>query len=327
MASDAGVSGSETAPPSGVGTAAPSRWTRLRHVLEYRALSTALWGIDRVPLERAEALGRALGRLWFRIDRRRRRVAVENILRAGVESERSAAIDLARRSAEHFALVIVESLRSEEIFARGPDHEILELDVAPDVLEILEDPSRGMVMTSGHFGSWEIGGQRLSRWKPVAGIARPMNNPLVEKLVQERKPRYRFHPIPKYSANPGRFLQVLRAGEILALLTDQHARSGGMPIDFFGHPVQTYPTSAMLHLAARAPLCFTVCERIAPFRFRLSSSPLIQHQRSGDRRADVRAILEQLSALLEAKVRERPDQYVWGHRLWRPASRAIGDAR
>ena len=214
-------------------------------------------------------------------------------------------------------MVAVESLKSAAILEGGRWRDHLRIDVAADVMEVLEDPGQGLIMASGHFGNWEIAAQYLSRFKPVAGITRAMNNPRVEELIQRRKPRYRFHPIPKYAADPRRFIKLLQDGEILALLTDQHARTGGMAIEFFGHPASTYTTAAMLHLVARTPLCFAACRRTGPMRFELHSSPLIEHRRSGDKQADVRAILSALNHHLQAAIRRDPDQYLWGHRRWR----------
>ncbi len=244
-------------------------------------------------------------------------MARDNVLASGLETDPRRARALGRRSARHMGMVVVEALKSAEILdgERWRDH--VRLDVAPDVMAVLEDPGQGLIMASGHFGNWEIAAQVLSRYKPVAGITRPMDNPRVEALIQRRKPRYRFHPIPKYAANPKRFLSVLESGEILALLTDQHARSGGVPVELFGRPVATYTTAAMLHLVTRTPLCFAACKRTAPMRFELVTSPLIEQPPTGDKQRDVQAILRTLNEHLEAVVRSAPDQYLWGHRFWR----------
>ena len=92
---------------------------------------------------------------------------------------------------------------------------------------------------------------------------------------------------------------------------------GGLRLAFFGHEAATYTTAAMLHLVARAPLCFAACRRVGPKRFELWSSPLIQRRPSGDKKADVRAILAEINGHLEAAIRRDPDQYLWGHRRWR----------
>ncbi len=284
---------------------------RLRHALEYLLLRGSLAVLDRVPYGAATWLACRLADLWWLVDRSRRRVAVENILRAQIETDRPRARALGRRSFQHFALVIIESLRSEELL------EQVAVEISPDVAAVLETPDQGLILTSGHFGNWELAAQLLSRYKPVAGITRPMNNPWVEKLVQRRKPRHRFHPIPKYAADPRRFLAVLEAGEILALLTDQHARQGGIELEFFGVPAATYTTAAMLHLVTRQPLCFGACRRVGPGRFELHTSPLIELERSGDKKQDQRALLSVLNRYLETEIRSAPEQYLWGHRRWR----------
>ena len=262
-------------------------------------------------------LARALADLWWLVDFPRRKVACANILSSGLETDPGRVRRLSRHSAEHFAMVVIESLKSAKVLEDDGWQDHIQLDIAPDVMAVLEDPDQGLIMASGHFGNWEIAAQWLSRLKPVAGITRPMNNPRVEALIQKRKPRYRFHPIPKYAADPSRFIRVLKAGEILALLTDQHARSHGVQVEFFGRPAATYTTAAMLHLVTRTPLCFAACRRIGSMRFELVTSPLIQQKPTGNKKRDVHSILTTLNEHLEAVIRKDPDQYIWGHRRWR----------
>ena len=154
---------------------APIRHTRapvkaLRHNLEYALLRSALGAFDLLPLSGAGWLGRRLADLWWLVDSRRRRVAVSNILRCGIESDPGRARTLSRRSSEHFAQVVIESLKSAQLLDEGRWRETLRLDVHPEVQAVLDTPGQGLIMASGHFGNWEIAAQVLSRWKPVAGI-------------------------------------------------------------------------------------------------------------------------------------------------------------
>ena len=283
------------------------------HFLEYWAARLALLGVDMLPPAAASRWAAALGSLWWTADRPRRRVAISNILRAGVAADAGEARAVGRASARHMGMVLVESMKSSLVL---DDAERLRVEIPGDVQTVLEAPERGLIVVSGHFGNWELAGQWLSRYKPVAGISRQMNNPRVQKLALSRRQRREFRMIPKYDPDPGRFLKLLGDGEILALLVDQHARRG-IDVPFFGHPAKTHTTAAMLHLVARTPLTFLVCRRTAPMTFELTLSPLIEQPRSGDRNADVEAILVALNAHLEAAIRRDPDQYLWGHRRWR----------
>lgn len=283
------------------------------HLLEYWAARLALFGVDLLPPVAASRWAAALGSLWWTADRPRRRVAISNILRAGVTHDATEARAIGRGASRHMGMVLVESMKSALVL---DDPERLRVDIPGDVAAVLEDPNRGLIVVSGHFGNWEIAGQWLSRYKPVAGISRPMTNPRVQKLALERRQRGAFRMIPKYDPDPGRFLKLLGDGEILALLVDQHAPRG-IDVPFFGHPAKTHTTAAMLHLVARTPLTFLVCRRMAPMTFELSLSPLIEQARTGDREADVEAIVRTLNAHLEEAIRRDPDQYLWGHRRWR----------
>ena len=90
-----------------------------------------------------------------------------------------------------------------------------------------------------------------------------------------------------------------------------------MAVDFFGHPAQTHTSAALLHLVAKAPLCFAACWRTGPMSFELETSPPIKHERTGKKDNDIRAILEELNHHLEGMIRRHPEQYLWAHRRWR----------
>ncbi len=289
----------------------------VRHLLEYCFFRIVLFLCDTLPYRFTCAVARGAANVWWLFDRKRRIVGRDNILRAGIESDPKQATALAKKASHNMAIVIVESLRSTDFLGDDNVDDHLTLKIAPDVQAVLEDPDQSLIITSGHYGNWEVAGHWVSRYKPVAGITRAMNNPLIERVVKKRKSRYRFRPIPKHDGNTGRFLEVLDNNEILALLFDQHAGDYGMMIDFFGIPAATFKTAAMLHLVTRTPLCFVSCRRTGPMKFEITASPLIKQPRSGNKNTDLEGILNSLNRDLESAIREDPSQYLWGHRRWR----------
>ena len=109
---------------------------------------------------------------------------------------------------------------------------------------------------------------------------------------------------------------------MLAILLDQHARKGGVVVDFFGRPASTHRSAAVLHLATGAPLCFGACIRTGPMKFRIRLAALIRHTSTGNHKQDVQSILERLTHELEARIRTDPEQYLWAHRRWRDVREA-----
>lgn len=258
-----------------------------------------------------------MANVWFKLDRRRRRVAVENVLASGIRTDRDAADQLARSSARHFSAVVVETLKSHQYLAGDAWRDRVELSIHPSVLEVLEDSERGLLVAACHLGNWEIGAQVLSTWKPVLGAARAMSNPYVHRLMTERKPKFRFRLTTEWFGDPKRFIATLKRGEALALLFDLDARGRGLAVDFFGRPAATHTTVPMLHLVTKAPMCLGCCLRKGPGRFEIVTSELIEHRPTGSKEDDVRAILTRLNRELEELIRAHPDQFIWGHSRWK----------
>ncbi len=275
-----------------------------------------LW-VDILPLGLASGLAERLADLAFFLDRHRRRVAVENILRAGIRTDRPAALRLARASMRHFAIVLVETLKAQRLLGGERWRGSVSFRIPAEVRAALDDPEAGVLAVTGHLGNWEIGAQAVSRLKPVVAAARRVSNPYVDRFLQRRKPASDFRLVPEWFGSPTRFTDALRSGEVLALLIDLDARGEGIKLDFFGRPAATHVTAAMLHLVTKAPLVFISCRRLSLGRFEVSMSPFIEHRPTGDKQADVRAILEHLNRELEAVVREDPTQYLWAHSRWK----------
>ncbi len=290
---------------------------KLRYLAEYAALRPLLALIDAMSLRSAERLAIVLADIYFAAASRRRGVTCDNVRRSGVASDETEVRRIAKESFRHFACLVIESLKSDAYLTAGSWRERIELDVAPETLALLEKPDQGLILISGHLGNWEIAAQVISYLKPVVGITRDMNNPYVDKLMKERKPRNNFKLTPKHDADMGRLLTTLKEGNVLALLIDQHARKGGMMIDFFGTPASTHTSHAMLHLITKIPLCFGYCVKTGPMQFTFKALPPITFERTGKRDDDVRAILEKLTRELEAAIRDYPEQYLWAHRRWR----------
>jgi Kdo2-lipid IVA lauroyltransferase/acyltransferase len=290
---------------------------KLRHFLEYIGLRFALFLLNRLSLDTAESLAVRVADLWFKLGRRHRRNAESNILRSGIAKDQGAATAIARESFRHFAVLVVESLKSDQFFDQTNWRERVQVEISPVTMALLEKPEQGVILVSGHLGNWEIAAQLLSYIKPVVGITRDMNNPYTDNLMKQRKPRNRFRLTPKHDARIDRFLSVLKNGEMLALMIDQYASTRGMMIDFFGTPASTHTSPALLHLVTGAPLCFGYCLRTGPMSYKLVAKDPICFKPTGNKENDIRAILDRITRELETAIRQAPGQYLWAHRRWR----------
>jgi KDO2-lipid IV(A) lauroyltransferase len=174
---------------------------------------------------------------------------------------------------------------------------------------------RKVIIFGGHLGNWEIAALAAGqKGIDVAQIYRAANNPLVDRMIAGfRGTASEF--IPKGRVASRRALASLRRGAHLALLVDQKLNDG-IPVPFFGRPAMTAPALALLALHFDCAVLPARVERLEGAHFRLTIHPPLAMPKSGERAADVAALMAAVNRTLETWIRERPDQWFWLHSRW-----------
>jgi Kdo2-lipid IVA lauroyltransferase/acyltransferase len=174
---------------------------------------------------------------------------------------------------------------------------------------------RRMIIFSGHIANWEIGMLTAVQYgAEVAQIYRAANNPLIDRMIT----RFRGiggELIPKGTVAARRTIAVLRRGAHVTMLADQKMNDG-IPVPFFGRPAMTASALAALALRFDCDVLPARVERLGGARFRLTVFPPLPLPRSGDRHADVAALMARVNQTLEEWIRDRPEQWFWLHRRW-----------
>jgi KDO2-lipid IV(A) lauroyltransferase len=152
-------------------------------------------------------------------------------------------------------------------------------------------------------------------------IYRAPNNRWVERIIARRRVDPAGRLIPKSKEGGRQALAALKAGRSLGILIDQKMNDG-VEARFFGRTAMTTPAFAQLALRFGAPILPVRFERLGGARFRVTVEPPITLEPSGDRAADIAAMVQAANDRIEAWVRERPEQWFWVHRRWRDAAAA-----
>lgn len=172
-----------------------------------------------------------------------------------------------------------------------------------------------MILFSGHLANWEAisaAGVRLGLrfWASY----RPANNPYIDARIVEARRRYGLRLFAaKGGAGSRQLIRALRSGEALGMMNDQRD-DNGVEAPFFGHAVRTAQGPSRLALHYGGKLIPVGVERLRGARFRVRVFPAIQLEGSADSEADLQRAVAQVNAFIEARVRERPEQYLWAHR-------------
>lgn len=188
--------------------------------------------------------------------------------------------------------------------------------VGAEILDRLRDDGRPGVFFSGHLANWETMGGILGHngLRPHL-FYRAANNPWVELLYVRARSGFAAGLLPKGSRGARQALALLGKGEHLGMLVDQKMNDG-IAVPFFGRPAMTAPALAQLALRFDCPMVPMCVERLAGAHFRATVMPPLTPPRSGDRQADILAVMTEVNALIEDWIRARPEQWLWLHRRW-----------
>jgi KDO2-lipid IV(A) lauroyltransferase len=275
-------------------------------------LQAASW----LPRPVLAAAGGAMGELAYRLDRKHTGVALDN-LQLAFEHRLSLAERrrIARACWRHYGRITADAaafprLTPAEIGTRIRYEGL-------DALKAAYAEGKGVLVVSGHFGHWElIAYMQGFLGLPMLMITKPMKNPKLERALASVRAGSGNIVVAKDNA-VREVLKALGRGLGVAVMIDQDARGAGIFVPFFGRPSSTISTVGTLHLrtGAAAVAAFSYPEPGGAWRIvyeRLTFPGL-----TGDRDTDVRRITEETTALLESKIRERPELWMWMHRRWK----------
>jgi KDO2-lipid IV(A) lauroyltransferase len=291
----------------------------LSHYLEYAILLGAGAVARVVPVAWLPGLARFLALFWDLVLPFRKKTVLRNLEYAFPERPRAWRRKTARRCAEHFAGMALEFARLRR---GGP--EALRRRVAPEIegIERYEAARAGgtsFIIVSGHLGNWEIATSYLAAFHGLrmAVLAKPLHNPLVEREV-ERVRRSRGYEVIVTRDFLRPIARVVREKRPLGFLADQDARKSGIFVPFFGKPASTFQGPALFAYRFNLPVLVTTCLRSKrDGRYHIRFLPPIHPDPKADRDAEIERLTRAHVDLLEAAIREAPEQYFWFHRRWK----------
>ena len=199
-----------------------------------------------------------------------------------------------------------------DIFAPGGRVEV----VGIEHVDRLRDDGKPGIFFSAHIGNWEVLSLGATqRNLPLDRVYRAANNRLVEWLYRRGRSAVAGALIPKGAAGVRLLLKSLRDGNHLAMLVDQKMNDG-IAVPFLGRTAMTAPALAELALKFDCPVVPARVVRLKGARFRFVVQPPLEIPRSGDRQADVAALMTQVNEVIGEWVRETPEQWLWLHNRW-----------
>lgn len=260
--------------------------------------------------------GRLFGGMAYHLDRRHRAIALQNYATAFPETPEREATRSIRKTYEFFAFYLFDMLTCFPKFqpARMNDAEYEGLDH----VDAAYARGKGVLFFTGHWGEWEMMAMAHGfKGYPLGVIARRLDNPHLEHLLATLRTSTGNFVIEKRDGiRP--ILRALREGKGIAILIDQNVSTDErIFVDFFGKAASTTPALGLLKLKTDAALIPVFALPLPGNRYRFSYGPPVETPLSGNRDADVHAITQACTNVIEQRVRENPKYWLWMHRRWK----------
>lgn len=272
-----------------------------------------------LPLRANHALGAFAGLLAYLVSPRYRHRILDNLGHSGLYGPWGAVKRAARANAIEIGKGATELawalFRSQDAVA------CVRAKHGWEPVERLRAAGRPILFVTPHLGSYDVAGRWLWTQLPILAMYRPHKLHWVDQLLRHGRNQGAApdgtNVAPATMAGVRMLLKHLRRGGCSVVLPDQVPGMGeGEWAEFFGRPAYTMTLVARLQEASGAAIVFCYAQRLPhgegfAMHFRALESPL-----PTDRREAARIV----NAQVEALVRERPEQYLWGYnRYKRPA--------
>jgi len=176
--------------------------------------------------------------------------------------------------------------------------------------------NKPLIFFTAHIGNWEIAPLLTSRrGLPLHVVYRSSNNKYADDIFLQGRRQVVRDLIPKGAEGARRMVKLLQRGEALGMLVDQKMNDG-IAVPFMGRDAMTAPALAQLALKFDCVVLPAWVERLGGVRYCVHIEPPLPLPRSGDRHADIRALMTAVNAKMETWIRKRPGQWLWLHRRW-----------
>jgi KDO2-lipid IV(A) lauroyltransferase len=292
----------------------------------YLILRVFVCVIQALPLRVGQWLAGGLAWLVYRVDKRHRDVAIDNLRQAFKGQYAEAQLHrLTRAAFRHFCTLVIEIIHLPRCVHHNNWRKYLELPQGKTLLDVLLS-SRPRIIVTAHFGNWELAGFMLGGlgFRSHA-IARTLDNPFVDHFLRVKFREKTLQRVLSKDGDWDRIQQVLADGGLLATLGDQDAGQRGLFVDFFGQPASTHKAVALLALGHRAPLIVTGTAKIGwPMRYAIVVEDIIWPEEYQGQADAVRQMTQRFTTAIERLARHYPEQYFWLHRRWKhqPSAKA-----
>lgn len=275
-------------------------------------LVAVAWLLVQLPFRCLVATGSALGLAFMRGSARRRHIGETNLglcfpALSAMERQR-----MLRANFRSLGIAVLEKGMAWWWSSRRLGRLIAQTEGLHH-LERARAAGKGVILLSAHFTTAEVGVRLLNVLSPIVPMYREHENGIIRAMMHRSfKPHFKA-VIPRDDVRA--MIRCLKQGDAVWYAPDQnYGRSGHVFAPFFGVQAATNPATGRFARMGNAVVIPYFAQRLPGHRgYRLRLLPPLEDFPIGDEHTDAARV----NAVIEAEVRDNPEQYLWVHRRFK----------
>ncbi len=270
-----------------------------------------------IPLKINLFLGRVFGAIIYLVLRRHRRTAFDSLAVAFPEYS----LKKRKRIVKNFFIIMAKGSLEllHYLYNIGKVESAVQIE-GKDNLDSALAKGKGVILVTAHYGNFPLMSLYLAaQGYPVNIVARPMRDRYAEGHFHKLRSNAGLKTI---SAYPRRacvlgIIKALANREIVIIQMDQNFGTGGVWVDFFGKLAATPTGPIVLSLRSKAALVPAYIYQKKDKKHKIKIFPEQDLISGKDKDETILLSAAKFTKIIEAWIRQGPDQWSWIHRRWK----------
>ena len=253
----------------------------------------------------------------------RKKVVLNNLRNAFPEKSEQEIKSISRKFYRHFTDVTLEILKMRTVSPRKLRNRIHYGN--PELLQKYYKDNRGVMGMSAHYNNWEWT-SACAEWGPHHAIViyKPLNNKYFDRFVKKARERHGVEMVPMRDTLR-RVIEDQRKGKLVlyGLISDQSPVWQDIQYwtTFLNQYTGMLTGAEKLSVRTGMPAVYYSMRKIKRGRYIIDLIPLSEdHTNIGSNE-----ITEKFVRVMEEKIRENPEYWLWTHRRWKHTPRKLAE--
>ncbi len=269
-------------------------------------------GVKRIPI-----LAKILAKIFFYFIPIRKNTVISNLTKAFPEKSKREIKKIAYNNFVSMGITFMEIMA----FQQMDEEQVLSLSDINNI-ELAKskvNTGKGSILLTAHLGNWELGAltMGLALNKRINVLVKKQRNRLVADWMSEIRERFNNKEIP-LGASIRELYKTLISGGVVGIVGDQRGKKeDGIVVQFFNQPTVTFQGFAALAIKNRVPIIVVLNIRRPSGKYIFDIEEINYENLPESLPDQIVELNQRYMTILENKIREAPEQWLWMHNIWK----------